>query len=58
MKNYFAIIFLCLVSSCQDIEEVSRPEDLIPPEKMVDVLTEAALLHGASTYNLDMMESK
>ena len=58
MKKYFAIILLCLVSSCQDIEEVSRPEDLIPPEKMVDVLTEAALLHGARTYNRDMMESK
>ena len=47
-----------LMISCQDIERSPEPEDLIPPEKMVEILTDISLVHGARTYNKSVMESK
>lgn len=37
---------------------MSKPDDLIPEDKMVDVLTELSLLHGARSYNKNQMEEK
>lgn len=42
--------------SCQDIERTEKPEDLIPKEKMVDIITELYLLNGARTYNKELLE--
>lgn len=51
-------IFLILLFSisCQDIEETEMPDDLIPENKMVDVLTELALLNSAKNYNKKFLE--
>ncbi len=49
---------IMLLVSCQDINRTSKPDDLIPEEKMVDVLTELSLLHGARSYNKTLMEEK
>lgn len=57
-KITWAILFFIFLSSCQDIERTSKPDDLIPEDKMVDVLTELSLLHGARSYNKGLMEEK
>lgn len=59
MKKILAVIFLTLVLiSCQDIKQTPKPDNLIPQEKMVEVLTELSLLHGARSYNKTLMEEK
>lgn len=54
------MIFLVLISlaSCQDINRTPKPDNLIPEDKMVEVLTELSLLHGARSYNKGLMEEK
>lgn len=42
--------------SCQDIEETRKPEQLIPQDKMVDVLTDLSLLNSAKNYNKRHLE--
>ena len=54
----FFIFAFCVLVSCQDIERTPKPEDLIPEPKMVEVLTEIALLHGARTYNKNILQQK
>lgn len=59
MYKYLTIIFaIFLLISCQDINRTPKPDDLIPEEKMVEVLTEISLLHGAKSYNKSQMEEK
>lgn len=59
MKTFAPLfLFLLLLSGCQNVEKTSKPEDLIPEEKMVDVLTEIAVLHGARSYNKNLLEEK
>ncbi|HET7361380.1 MAG TPA: DUF4296 domain-containing protein [Salinimicrobium sp.] len=53
--NWIFLIFIILVS-CQDIEPVEKPANLIPAEKMVNVLTELALLHGAKSFDRRTLE--
>lgn len=58
--RFSASIFLAflLLVSCQDIERTPRPDDLIAEEKMVDVLVDLSLLHGARSYNKSLMQEK
>lgn len=59
MRFFVGLSFLfLLLTSCQDVEKIPKPEDLISQDKMVEVLTEIALLHGARTYNKKMLEEK
>ena len=59
MKRLLSIlILLSLIVSCQDINRTPKPDNLIPEDKMVDVLTEISLLHGARSYNRALMEEK
>lgn len=57
-KFLMLISALYLLISCQDINRTPKPDDLIPEEKMIDVLTEISLLHGARSYNKAQMEEK
>lgn len=52
------LLFVLLVSGCQDVDKTPKPKDLIPKDKMVDVITEIALLHGARSYNKNLLEEK
>lgn len=52
----FILIFMFFLTSCQDVERSKKPKDLIPEEKMVDVLTEMSLLQGARSYNRQELE--
>lgn len=56
--RYLAYILVVgiLSVSCQDVERTEKPDDLIPEEKMVDVLTELSLLHAARNYNKNLLE--
>ncbi len=59
MKKLAAgILFFLFLISCQDVERTKKPDNLIPKEKMVEVLTELSLLHGARSYNKNMLEEK
>lgn len=57
MKYFICLILSAfMLISCQDVKRSSRPSDLIAPDKMVDVLTDLALLQGARSYNKTMLE--
>ena len=43
--------------SCQDLKKTEKPEDLIPQDKMVDVLTEMSLMYAARNYNKQKLEN-
>lgn len=59
MKRLVPVFLLVLLfSSCQDIHKTPKPEDLIPEEKMENVLIEISLLYGARSYNKDLMKEK
>ncbi len=42
--------------SCQDIERTEVPDDLIPENRMVEVLTELSVLNSAKNYNKRLLE--
>ncbi len=52
------VLLLLLLGGCQDVHKTEKPEDLIPEDKMVEVITEIALLHGARSYNKNLLEEK
>jgi hypothetical protein len=59
MKRILAFVFFMIIlASCQNIEKTPKPDDLIPEGKMVKVLTDISLLHGARTYNRKLMKDK
>jgi hypothetical protein len=58
MKPLYAFLILAVLAGCQDIQKTPKPDDLISKDKMVDVLTEISLLHGARTYNMNLLEEK
>ena len=43
--------------ACQDIEKSEKPENLIPEDKMVDVITEISLLQSARNFNKRIFEN-
>ncbi|SKB54529.1 protein of unknown function [Salegentibacter holothuriorum] len=43
--------------ACQDIENSEKPENLIPEEKMVDIITEISLLQSARNFSKRIYES-
>ena len=58
MKFFRILIFFSLFTSCQNIEEVKKPENLIPEKKMVTILTDLAILNSAKNYNKRLLEEK
>ena len=58
MRIFLSLFGLICLISCQDIEEVKRPDDLIPEQKMVEVLTDLTVLNSAKNYNKRMLEEK
>ncbi|MFD2517085.1 DUF4296 domain-containing protein [Salinimicrobium flavum] len=58
MRYLFVLLFLLILSGCQDIHKSEKPGDLISEDKMVEVLTDISLLHGARSYNRSLMEEK
>jgi hypothetical protein len=57
MKNFLAFFLIIFVfSACQNVERTEKPDDLIGEEKMVDVLTELAILQSARNVNKNILE--
>ncbi|GAB2760749.1 DUF4296 domain-containing protein [Salinimicrobium soli] len=52
------LLLLVLLISCQDIKKSPKPENLISEDKMVEILTDLALLHGARSYNKNLLQEK
>lgn len=58
MKRIFVPILISLFFfSCQNVEKVKKPDNLISEDKMVDIITELSLLHSARNYNKTKFES-
>jgi len=51
LTNILAILFLGLVLSCQSVDKQEKPENLIPEDKMVNVLTDLLRLDAAENYS-------
>src|SRR5690554_5337248 len=47
--KYWVIIASVFFIACQDVKRPEKPKDLIPKEKMVEVLTEAYLSNSAQS---------
>lgn len=56
MKGIGLFLIVLFLISCQDIEKTERPANLIPENKMVEVLTELSLLNSAKNYNKRFLE--
>lgn len=50
-KRFKYCLFLVLLSACQHVEKAPKPDNLIPEEKMVDILTDMLLIDAAMSYN-------
>jgi len=56
MKFKWILIFAVLLVSCQNLEEIKKPDGLIPEKKMVEVLTDLSILYSAKNYNRRILE--
>lgn len=56
MKFIWILIFAVLLVSCQNVEEIKKPDSLIPEQKMVEVLTDLSILYSAKNYNKKILE--
>jgi len=56
MKFKWILIFAVLLVSCQNVEEIKKPDSLIPEQKMVEVLTDLSILYSAKNYNKKRLE--
>lgn len=54
MRPFLLLLFIFSLFSCQDVKHTEKPENLIPKDKMADVLVELSLLQGAKTANRSM----
>ncbi len=54
--KYLVLIFALLLVSCQSVEKMKKPDNLISEEKMVVVLTDLVLLNSAKNYNRRILE--
>lgn len=54
--RWVLFLFALFLFSCQDIGKTDKPENLIPEDKMVDVLTDLAIVTSAKNYNRRILE--
>ncbi|RMA66346.1 DUF4296 domain-containing protein [Ulvibacter antarcticus] len=59
MKYFLTLVVILFFIGCQDVKRPERPENLIPENEMVDILTEVYLINAArSTDNRVLLKSK
>lgn len=53
MMKYLAILFILIFSffGCQNVNQPEKPENLIPKDKMIDILTETYLANAARSVD-------
>ena len=53
----YAVVFILSIGlSCQDVNYMDKPKNLISEDKMVDILTEMSLVNAARNYNKILLE--
>ena len=52
IRNLLFLIFSFLLLSCQNIEKAPKPDNLIPEDKMVDVLVDLAKTDAAISLSI------
>ncbi|MCM4159429.1 DUF4296 domain-containing protein [Antarcticibacterium flavum] len=57
MRRLWIIFLVFAIFSCRDSDRVKEPENLIPENKMVEVLTDLSLLNSAKNYNRRQLEN-
>lgn len=57
MRKLWIIFLVFAVFACRDADRVKEPENLIPENKMVEVLTDLSLLNSAKNYNRRQLEN-
>ena len=55
MKQFIYILFIFFVISCQDIQPVENPENLIDQAKMEEILYEIAIVNAARGYDMQKL---
>lgn len=58
MSRYWIIVALLLCMACQDVQRPVPPENLIPEDKMVDILTDVYLANAAKSVNNKIIRNK
>lgn len=56
MKKYFLLLILALLTACKK-ETVEKPENLIPKDKMKDILYDLSLLQAIRGVNQAVLDS-
>lgn len=57
MKYFFNILVLMLLVGCNSIEKPEKPKNLIPKEKMSDIMYDLYILNAAKGVNRKLIES-
>lgn len=57
MRKLFWSILIVLGLSCQHVERPERPEDLIPEDKMVNILTDLYINNAARSVNVRVLRN-
>lgn len=58
LKRTFLLIFMSLtLVACQDINKSEKPNDLIPEDKMVDLIAEISIVQSARNFNKRIFEN-
>lgn len=57
MKKIITIAFVfSLLAACQNINYPAKPKNLIPEEKMAEVLTDLHIFNASKSYNRNMLQ--
>ena len=58
MRIVLSVILTLLFLGCQEVKRPEQPENLIPKEKMVEILTDAYIGNAAKSINNRMLKTK
>lgn len=56
MKQFFYLFILILIVGCNRIDKPKKPKDLIPKEKMSDIMYDLYILNAAKGINRKVLE--
>lgn len=57
MKNFLVLLFVLILCSCGE-KLIKEPDDLIPKDKMVDILSDLAILNAAKNANPKLLKEQ
>ncbi|SHF81362.1 protein of unknown function [Salegentibacter echinorum] len=55
-KVFLVLLAAGLASGCQNVRKVEKPDNLIPEDKMVDIIAEISLMQSARNFNKKLFE--